>query len=417
MTARNRTLYLLSFAELLAMGLWFSASAVSPALSLEWDLSDSSKAWLTMSVQIGFVVGTFFSAFFNLSDILNARHLFVVSALLGALFNGAIGLFAQGIDSVLTLRFCTGVCLAGVYPPGMKIMATWFREGRGMAIGMLVGALTLGSASPHLLKVAGSPDWRDLMFTASLASVLAAVICLAFVKDGPYQTSGARFDWRAVGRAVADRGVRLANFGYLGHQWELYAVWTWVPVFLFYSFRDSGVADAAGGSALAAFAVIGVGGIGCVAAGVLADRYGRTTITIISLVVSGACCLLVGFLYGGSPLLLLAFCLLWGFVIVADSAQFSASITELAEPAYLGTVLTMQTCVGFLLTMGSIRLIPVFADWIGWPWVFAPLAVGPVLGALSMYRLRQLPEAARILGGTQKMSIEERKSHGSTPPV
>ncbi len=156
MTARNRTLYLLSFAELLAMGLWFSASAVSPALSLEWDLSDSGKAWLTMSVQIGFVVGTFFSAFFNLSDILNARHLFVVSALLGALFNGAIGLFAQGIDSVLALRFCTGVCLPGVYPPGMKIMATWFREGRGMAIGMLVGALTLGSASPHLLKVAGS---------------------------------------------------------------------------------------------------------------------------------------------------------------------------------------------------------------------------------------------------------------------
>jgi len=398
MTARHRTLYLLSFAELLAMGLWFSATAVTPALSLEWDLSDSSRAWLTMSVQIGFVVGTFFSAFFNLSDILNARHLFVVSALLGALFNGAIGLFAEGIDSALALRFCTGVCLAGVYPPGMKIMATWFREGRGMAIGMLVGALTLGSASPHLLKVAGSPDWRELMYTASLASILAAVICLVFVKDGPYQAGGARFDWRAVGRAFGDKGVRLANFGYLGHQWELYAVWTWLPVFLFKSFRASGVTDAAPLSSLAAFAVIGVGAIGCVSAGVLADRYGRTTITIISLIVSGSCCLLVGFLFGGSPVLLIAFCLLWGFVIVADSAQFSASITELAEPAYLGTALTMQTCLGFLLTMGSIWLIPLFADRIGWPWVFAPLAIGPIFGVLSMYRLRQLPEAARIGG-------------------
>ena len=400
MTARNRTLYLLSFAELLAMGLWFSASAVSPALSLEWDLSDSGKAWLTMSVQIGFVVGTFFSAFFNLSDVLNARHLFVVSALLGALFNGAIGLFAQGVDSVLTLRFCTGVCLAGVYPPGMKIMATWFREGRGMAIGMLVGALTLGSASPHLLKVAGSPDWRELMYTASLASVLAAVICLAFVKDGPYQASAARFDWRAVGRAVADRGVRLANFGYLGHQWELYAVWTWVPVFLFYSFRDSGVADAAGGSALAAFAVIGVGGIGCVAAGILADRYGRTTITIWSMLVSGCCCVGAGMLYGGWPPALLLLCLVWGFAIVADSAQFSASITELADPAYVGTALTLQTCVGFLLTLFTIRLVPVFVEWLTWDWAFALLAVGPALGAWSMHRLKQLPVAAKI-GGEQ----------------
>ena len=203
-SSRYRVLFLLSLAELLGMSLWFSATAVTPALTAEWDLSDSARAWLTMSVQIGFVAGTFFSAFFNLADILNARHLFVVSALLGAAFNGAIGLFAHSIGPALILRFLTGVCLAGVYPPAMKIMATWFKKGRGMAIGMLVGALTVGSASPHLLRVLGDPDWRQLMMTASLASVVAAFICLAFVSDGPYQTPGARFDWRAMGRALGD---------------------------------------------------------------------------------------------------------------------------------------------------------------------------------------------------------------------
>jgi MFS family permease len=393
-----RVLFFLSLAELLGLSLWFSATAVIPSLAVEWSLTDGDKAWLTMSVQIGFVVGTFFSAFFNLPDIFNARYLFALCAFLGALFNGAIGLFADALTSALVLRFLTGVCLASVYPPGMKIMASWFKEGRGMAIGVLVGALTLGSASPHLFKALGSADWRSLMLIASASSLFAGLICLLFVKDGPHQAGGARFDWRYIGRAWADRGVRLANFGYLGHQWELYAVWTWISLFFLASFQRMQVEGGAALSALATFTVIGVGGIGCVVAGVLADRYGRTTITIISMLISGCCCLGVGFLFSGPLWALLAVCLVWGFVIVADSAQFSASVTELSEPAYVGTALTLQTCVGFLLTMGSIRLLPLCVDWVGWQWAFTVLAAGPAFGAWSMYRLRQLPEASKIGG-------------------
>ncbi len=393
-----RILILLSIAELLGMALWFSASAVAPTLVEQWQLSKSGEAWLTMSVQIGFVVGAFLSALLNLSDIFKARYVFSVGAFVGAIFNGSIGLFVEGAGAAIILRFFTGVCLAGVYPPAMKIMATWFKSGRGMAIGILVGALTVGSAFPHLLKVIGHPDWRQLMLIASALSIAAGLICLIFVKDGPYHTEGARFDWRYVGKSLSDRGVRLADFGYFGHMWELYAVWAWVPLFLFESFKRSGLEDSESWAALASFSVIGIGGIGCVATGILADRYGRTTITIISMLISGTCCILSGFLFGYNPIALITICLIWGFAVPADSAQFSASVTELGDPEYMGTALTMQTCMGFLLTMASIRLLPVLVDFLSWHWAFSVLAIGPLFGVVSMYRLKQSPDAVKIGG-------------------
>lgn len=383
------------------MGLWFSASAVTSSLSAEWNLSDSGRAWLTMSVQVGFVIGAFISALFNLSDIFNARYVFASGAFIGAIFNALIGLFVNSIDPALIFRFLTGFCLAGVYPPGMKIMASWFESGRGMAIGVLVGALTIGSASPHLLKVLGNPDWRELMLIASILSVIAGLICLLFVKDGPFFVEGAKFDWRYIGRSLSNPGVRLANFGYLGHMWELYAVWTWIPIFLFESFKKSGIENSAAWSAIGSFAVISIGGIGCVLAGILADRYGRTTITIVSMLVSGSCCIIAGILFGNSPIALFILCLIWGFTVISDSAQFSASITELGDPAYVGTALTLQTCMGFLLTMISIRLILVFVNRLSWHWAFSLLAIGPFFGVLSMYRLKRLPVAVKI-GGEKK---------------
>ncbi|MGM0592658.1 MAG: MFS transporter [Halobacteriota archaeon] len=397
---RWRALALVAVAELFAMSLWFSASAVAPELTADWGLSAAESAWLTTAVQIGFVVGALVSAAFTLSDVIRTRHLFAGAALLGAT---ATVVLASAVDSLLpavALRFVTGVALAGVYPPGMKLVAGWFRAGRGLAIGTLIGALTVGTALPHLLRAVGGVGRpRLVLFGAAGLAVLAALLVLR-AEEGPFQSPAAPFDPQAVGRILRDRGTLLANAGYFGHMWELYAVWTWIPAFLVASFTASGGPfDAGTFAALVAFATIAVGGVGAVVAGVAADALGRTVLTSLSMVISGSACLLAGLIFGASPLLVVPFVLVWGFAIVADSAQFSAAISELAEPSYVGTALTLQTAIGFLITVLSIQLVPLLVDAVGWQWAFAPLAAGPALGTLAMLRLRALPAAVKLAGG------------------
>ena len=395
--ARWRALALVAVAELLAMSLWFSASAVAPALKAEWGLTDAAAAWLTLAVQLGFVAGTLVSAFGNLPDVFSTRRLFAVSAWLGAAANAALALSARGPVSAVVLRFLTGFFLAGVYPPGMKIMATWFRRSRGMALGVLVGALTLGKAAPYLVNAVGSANWRWNVLAASMLAAAGGAIVLFFVGEGPYATPAARFDAAQVVKVFRNRGVRLADFGYFGHMWELYAMWTWVPVFLRASFAAHGARPSLAEGA--SFLVIGSGAIGCVAAGLLADRVGRTAVTSWAMGLSGACCLGMGLLFDASPGVLLVFAAIWGAAVVADSAQFSACVTELADPQYMGTALTVQTCVGFLLTVVSIELVPLAVAAVGWRWAFAVLVPGPALGVAAMLRLRSLPEAAQIAHG------------------
>ena len=398
---RSRQLALLALVELLAMGLWFSASAVVPELREAWGLGDAGAAWLTTSVQLGFATGAVLSAVLTLADIWDPRRLIAGSALLAAAATAAIALFAESLAPALVLRFVTGVALAGVYPPGMKIVAGWFRAGRGMAIGILIGALAVGSAVPHVLRpLGGIGAWRPVLLLASALAVAAAVLAATGLRTGPFQAPPAPFDPRAVRRIVADRATMLANGGYFGHMWELYAMWTWIPAFLAASFAADASAGTTGSVAsFLAFGTIAAGGLGAAVAGVLADRLGRTVVTSWSMVVSGACCLAIGLLFGGPAWAIAAVCLVWGFAIVADSAQFSACVSELAEPGYVGTALTLQTAIGFLLTIVTIRLIPVWESSLGWGWAFAPLAIGPALGTWSMLALRRRPEAVRIAGG------------------
>ena len=361
------------------MATWFSASAVVPQLRDEWDLSSSAAAWLTIAVQLGFVVGALASSLTTAADVI-PPHVVIFWGAVGAAGANAAIVATHGPAGAIPLRFATGFFLAGVYPPALKLMATWFRRGRGTALGILVGALTLGSALPHLVNGLGGLDWQVVIVVTSVLTLIGGAVALVAVPEGPYRFPAATFDPHQARLVFANRGVRLTSLGYFGHMWELYAMWAWFLVFA----RDS-LFSSASVAALVTFAVIAAGAIGCVVGGLLGDRIGRPETTVAFLACSGICALLIGLLPTWAAVLV---GVLWGFAVIGDSAQFSTLVTEYADQAYVGTALALQLAAGFTLTVATIWLIPVLEHAVGWAWAFAFLVPGPAIGIVAMLRLR-----------------------------
>jgi MFS family permease len=385
-TTKRASVTVLIVTQIAVLSLWFSSAAVLPEMAREAGLTAARLAWLSTAVQLGFGAGALVFALLGFADRFDPRRVFMLSALAGAATNLALLAVPIGGGEAIALRALTGAAMAGVYPVAMKIATGWGKTDRALLVGLLVGALTIGSASPHLISFIGGAGWRLTIWASTLLAVAGGCAILT-VGLGPHHARAPRLDLTAVGLVWTDRRLRLAVIGYIGHMWELYAFWAWVAVFATTSYALAGTPDAGALGKLTAFAAIALGGLACVPAGWLADRIGRARVAMYCLIVSGGAALASAALYGGSVWPMMAVLIVWGIAIVPDSALYSTLVADAAPPERAGSLLTLQTALGFLLTAMTVQIAPALAAGIGWAWVLAIMSLGPAVGIRAMQLL------------------------------
>jgi predicted MFS family arabinose efflux permease len=383
----RRILPVIVLAQFAGTSLWFAVNAVMPDLQQAWGLPAASIGSLTSAVQLGFVAGTLVFALLLVADRFPPALVFLVCSLLGALANAAILLADGSMTALLALRFVVGFLLAGIYPVGMKIAALWYRERLGAVLGVLIGALVLGTALPHGLRalvaggVVGELPWQAVVIAVSVLAALGGVATWLLVPKRPLSASAARITPRALGLIWSDRKLRASVFGYFGHMWELYAFIVLAPLVVA-TRLTSGAAVSAG-----AFWAVAAGFVGCVAGGLAARRFGSARVAQVQLATSGACCLVAPLLLAAPLPLFFAWLLLWGATVAGDSPQFSTLTAQNAPPQVVGSVLTFSNSIGFAISVVSIELFVAAAQ--AWPLaaVLPWLAVGPAMGLWMMRRL------------------------------
>jgi MFS family permease len=380
------------FSQFAGTSLWFAGNAVLGDLQRQWGLAAEALGYVTSAVQLGFIAGTLVFAFFAVSDRVSPRIVFFVCSMLGALSNLGIYALPGGFWSLLAFRFATGFFLAGIYPVGMKIASGWYRSDLGNALGLLVGALVVGTAFPHLLKGLGQAvPWEAVMIAVAALAATGGLLMQLLVPDGPYLTQGTKFDPKALAVIFRSPRFRASAFGYFGHMWELYAFWAFVPFVL--AAHAAASADGTLNVPSWAFAVIAAGFVGCAGGGLLSLRSGSARVAFAQLAASGACCALSPLLFHAPTPLFLAFLVFWGIVVVGDSPQFSALNAENAPRELVGSALTIANCIGFSITILSIQLVNALAGAVSSAYLLAVLTPGPILGLVALAPLLRTARA------------------------
>lgn len=386
MLSKKPSIAVLILSQIAVLAVWFSSAAVLTEMGAEAGLSTARLAWMSTATQVGFGVGALIYAALGLADRYDPRIVFAASAVLSATANGLLLVVPIGGVEAVTLRALTGAFLAGVYPVGMKIAVGWAKEDRALMVGALVGALTLGSAVPHLIALLGGADWRITIWVSTGAAVAGGLIIL-LISLGPYHAKAPRLDVTAITLAWTNRKIRYAILGYIGHMWELYALWAWVGVIAAGAFAAAGEASPGDLAKLTAFLAIALGGFACIPAGRWADKTSKAGVAGVVLGISGVLAIIASFSYGGPVWLMMTVLILWGIMVIPDSALFSSLVADAAPPERAGSIMTLQNALGFLLTAFTVQMVPIAAEWVDWPLVLALMAIGPLLGVRAMMAL------------------------------